>query len=582
MREEHRRIKTIFPKKTVSKRVDKVTYKEGGVTYEATTPTEIVKRIQEDTVSKYSSTSSTPLMDEKINLEIGNFAEKPLADGIFANEKEYPHYFSTWTKRMMDKVKYDPKIPKIAATLTCEEVKQVWKMTKEHKASSFSGRYNAVYKAMATDNCLLKVLTSSMNLPFIAGRPYERWKTYLDIMSFKKQNSIRVDTLRTIVISEADWNASGRIFITRKMMKQAESHFLLPSEHMGGRKNRKSITGALTKRLLIDNSRLLRKPMAIISTDAANCYDRMVHKYVSLACRKWGVPKKVMIALLQPLQQAKHHTRTAYGDSQQFFKGTNFQGAGQGNTGAAPYWTCISTPMIELMKEMKLESEFTSAISQQILTLALISFVDDAELFIMDPSNSPAAIKSKAEKAINVWREVLEVTGGAMRPPKCAWTLVTYQNTSVLKIEKIAKNPGEIHIPNEKFELTPVTRYESTEAREYLGVCQSTEGTETAQLEKMTSQVTEWNQKMKKSTMYREYNMTAVLSRINRSLQYPLPATSISHDDLHTLSNKLCSACLPKFGVVSKFPLKRRYLPYKSQGLQLPDLYLEQGIGQPL
>jgi len=57
-------------------------------------------------------------------------------------------------------------------------------------------------------------------------------------MSFKKKDNIRVNTLRTIAISEADWNAAGRIFITRKMMKQAESLNLLPSEHMGGRKNK--------------------------------------------------------------------------------------------------------------------------------------------------------------------------------------------------------------------------------------------------------------------------------------------------------------------------------------------------------
>jgi len=86
--------------------------------------------------------------------------------------------------------------------------------------------------------------------------------------------------------------------------------------------------------------------------------------------------------------------------------------------------------MIEFMKENDLQAEFTSAISQKIITLALIVFIDDAELFIMDKSNSLNAIMNKAELAINVWREVLEVTGGAMRPPKCAWTLVTYKKFS--------------------------------------------------------------------------------------------------------------------------------------------------------
>lgn len=70
-------------------------------------------------------------------------------------------------------------------------------------------------------------------------------------MSFKKKDSIHVSTLRTKGISEVDWNAAGGIFITRKMMRQAERLSLLPAEHMGGRKNHKAITGAFTQRLMI-------------------------------------------------------------------------------------------------------------------------------------------------------------------------------------------------------------------------------------------------------------------------------------------------------------------------------------------
>ena len=120
-------------------------------------------------------------------------------------------------------------------------------------------------------------------------------------------------------------------------MNQAEKLNLLPKEHLGGRKGQKSIDGAITKRLILDNARLTQKPMIIISTDAANCYDRMVHKYIALMCIKWGLTAAIMKVLLAPLQKAKHYTRTAYGDSSNYFTGQNLQGAGQGNTGSAPY-----------------------------------------------------------------------------------------------------------------------------------------------------------------------------------------------------------------------------------------------------
>jgi len=42
------------------------------------------------------------------------------------------------------------------------------------------------------------------------------------------------------------------------------------------------------------------------------------------------------------------------------------------------------------------------------------------------------------------------------------------------------------------------------------------------------------------------------------------------------ISNKLYSACLPKCGVSSKFPVAFRYLPQQYQGLGLPDMFYEQ------
>ena len=78
---------------------------------------------------------------------------------------------------MIDKVKYTDQIPTLPTQLTTHEVKRVWKITKENKASIFSGRYNAVYKPMAFNHELLQILTSSMNLPLLTGTPYRRWGT---------------------------------------------------------------------------------------------------------------------------------------------------------------------------------------------------------------------------------------------------------------------------------------------------------------------------------------------------------------------------------------------------------------------
>jgi len=73
--------------------------------------------------------------------------------------------------------------------------------------------------------------------------------------------------------------------------------------------------------------------------------------------------EQVLRALLKPLQNAKHYTRTAFGDSPSYYTGNNLQGAGQGNTSAAPFWTCVSSPMITLMKEFGSQAKMKSPMS---------------------------------------------------------------------------------------------------------------------------------------------------------------------------------------------------------------------------
>ena len=578
-REHGRYMKRIFPREMTMKRVDRVTYVCEGIEKEANSPGQIVQEIQKETRDKYTSSCSTPLMEEEIHNLIGNFAQTEYAGEMRKGKISYDR-FPRWTKIMLKRLETDPNIAQQNVTMDTKEIKEVWNRTKEHKASSMSNRYNAVYKSMCKDIHLLKILTHSMNLPFMLGVPYKRWSNYLDIMSFKKNNSINVNTLRTIIISEADWNAAGKIYITKRMMQNAEAQQLLPRGHIGGRKGRKATDGALTKRLALDNSRLLSRPMAIISTDAANCYDRMIHKFIAMSCIKWGVPPKVIKALLEPLHKAKHYTRTAFGDSDVYFGGDGLQGAGQGNTGAAPYWTCVSSHMINVLKDHMMNATFITPLDKKKIELALIAFVDDTELFVTVPNDNIDELIRKAERAINMWREVLEVTGGAMRPSKCAWTILAYDGKYPTKLLSMDKVQGDIHIPTEDGKIAKIDQYCPKQPRKYLGVEQQALGHEDHQLKIMEEKVEKWNQQLRKAPLLQNYNMRATLSKIQKSINYPLPTLSLTETQCDKLSNKLYSKVLPKCGVSSKFPIQFRYLPFRFQGLSLPNMYLNQELNK--
>ena len=567
-----------FPKKTISTRVDKVQYEKNGEIVETNKPKQLIDALQNENKDKYSCTNGTPLMTPTVHKLLGNFAETKCAQDIFYHRTPIPTTIPKWSAKMISKVLYDKNIPNLPQTISTQEVSRTWRITKENKAAPLSGRYNAVYKAFCKSPFTLNILTNAMNVPFLTGMPYERWRNMLDIMTFKSSNSIMVNSLRSIIIAEADWNAAGRIHITRRMMNQAEKYHLLPHEHIGGRKNKKSIEGAITKRLLMENSQLMRRPMIVLSTDAANCYDRVIHKYVAFTCNKWGIPTPVIKALLQPLQQAKHFTRTAYGDSDSFFTGTNLQGVGQGNTGAAPFWTCVSTSMIEILKECGYNSTFISAISLDIVKLALIAFVDDSEIFLTIPSNNLADLITLADRTLNTWREALQVTGGAMRANKCGWTLISYDTKGNLKVRNQCE--GRIYIPEEDGTIKEIARYDPNIARQYLGVLQTADGDDSFQLDKMYADVAVWNNKIAKSKMLPIHNLQALMNRIYKTLTYPLPALTLDYETYHKLSNKLTTTSIPKCNISSKFPRDFRYLPRKYHGLSLPDLYLVQNLAQ--
>jgi len=577
-RDQHSQVRRYFPNKNSnSKKVDRVQIMRDGKWEEISTPRNLIQALQEENKEKYSCTNDTPLMGTRTHQQMGNFAEGRLAKDILYGHVQPNKLFDPWTSEMLEECKLDANIPTIPVMLSESEVKDTWRLSKEKKASSPSGRYNATYKAFCMDDKLTSILTNMMNIPFKLGHPYSRWSTFLDIMAFKKANSTRINTLRSIIISEGDWNAAGRIYVTQKMMQQAESMSLLPEEHLGGRKGRKSIEGAITKRLFLDNSRITQKPVIILSTDAANCYDRMVHKFICMMCRKWGLQEQVLKALLQPLQNARHFTRTAYGDSFQSFTGSNLQGAGQGNTGAAPFWTCVSTAMINILKRHQLNSKWKCPISLETVILTLMAFVDDTEIFLSTKDDDLNALLDLAQETISTWKSVLQASGGDMRSKKCAWILLHYSNDPSIKKNMKLKT---ISIQDEDGIVRKVQRYEEKDSREYLGVHQQADGGNQKQIEILFTKVENWNEKIKASRLPPTLNYIAVFSRIHKSLLYPLPATTIDEDTLQDISNKLYEQSLPKCGINRKFPIDFRDLPHQYHGLGLPNLYLQQEISK--
>jgi hypothetical protein len=99
----------------------------------------------------------------------------------------------------------------------------------------------------------------------------------------------------------------------------------------------------MNKHLVLDILRMKRCAMALMPSDASQCYDRIHHVPCSLALRSAGIPKGPILSSFTTLQESEHHVATAYGILTQSYGGKQcqaqvlqlLQGLGQGN-GTSP------------------------------------------------------------------------------------------------------------------------------------------------------------------------------------------------------------------------------------------------------
>ena len=205
--------------------------------------------------------------------------------------------------------------------------------------------------------------------------------------------------------------------------------------------------------------------------------------------------------------------------------------------------------------------------------MTLMAFVDDTEIFLSVEDDDLNELLELAKKTMNTWKKILQASGGDMRSKKCAWILLHYsKDPAIISSMKSA----EINMRDEDDIIRTVQRYDEEEAREYLGVHQQANGSNERQIEILHTKVDNWNEKIKASRLPPTLNYLAVFTRIHKSLQYPLPATTIPEDSLQKISNKLYEESLPKCGINRKFPIAFRDLPQHFFGLGLPNLYFDQ------
>ena len=460
-----------------------------------------------------------------------------------------------------------------------------WKKMKEHTSSGGLILHFGHMKACSTSSFLSEFESSIVQIPYSTGYSPTPWQEGTIVMIQKRAQVDLVSKLRTLVLTLADFNHNNKI-LGRTTMHHAEKHQLLAKEQYGSRRSKSAIEHAFHKRLTYDIMRQSCINGALCSNDAMSCYDRILHSVASLAYQRLGIPLPPIKCMLQSIQNMKHNLCTSYGDSMWTIssKGTliPYQGILQGNGAAPTTWVVLSTPLLNMMRTARHGGFFTSPITRQSSHYVAFAYVDDTDLLEFnsrDPHITIDEVMEKMQQAVNRWEGGLKTTGGALVPSK-SWVYPVsfkFDEEGEWSYETLAEIDIETTVNDHHDQQRTLPQEEAHTAKKTLGVFLAPDGNNDRAVQELRDTAQTWGEKIKTSHIDKKTAWLATESTILKTLQYPLPALTLSNEECTKIMTPILHTSLPKIRVCRNFPRDVVYGPKEEGGLGLTNLYTFQG-----
>ena len=134
------KLKVVY-KKSDLQRLDRVVVTHNGYPIEINDPYRVEEELRRMNSSKYSSTNDTPMMSEPYLSSVGYLAENRSAQLILNGSFGFHHDATQDERELISRLKRPNNVTDIPITVTQQEYRDAWRMVKERKSSSLSGRH---------------------------------------------------------------------------------------------------------------------------------------------------------------------------------------------------------------------------------------------------------------------------------------------------------------------------------------------------------------------------------------------------------------------------------------------------------
>ena len=320
----------------------------------------------------------------------------------------------------------------------------------------------------------------------------------------KKAQVDLVSKLRTLVLTEADFNYNNKI-LGRRTLQHAEAQHMIAKEQYGSRAGKCAIDHVVHKRLTYDIMRQTRINGALCSNDAMSCFDRIVHSVAILAYRRLGIPHPPLHCMFESIQNMTHSIRTSFGDYKWTIssKGTliPYQGILQGNGASPATWVVLSTPLLNMMRKAGHGGHFKSPITKESFHFVGYAYVDDTDLVefnALDPNITIDEVMANMQQALDRWEGGLKATGGALVPAK-SWVYpisFSFDTEGAWSYELVEDIDNHITVRDCNDNRHDLEQKEPHESMKTLGVYLAPDGNNRTAVQKMKEAAFAWGDKI--------------------------------------------------------------------------------------
>ncbi len=370
--------------------------------------------------------------------------------------------------------------------------------------------------------------------------------------------------LIAILLMEADFNASNNIIHGVRMMGQARDHNSMLVE-IYSKKYRMADNGTLTKTLFFDIAHQARTTAAIASVNASNCYNRIAHAIALLVFQTFGIPESAIESMLGAIDDMKFFLGTGFGDSKRFAGGgvsVKVQGLTQGNGATPSGWAVISIVILRASGKKGHGAKFRCPITILSAYISTILYVDNMDLLHInfDHGKSIDDAHAAIKNSVNSWGNLLIATGGALKPKKCFYLIISFEwvcGEWKYKDNSINGRFG-VTVPLPGGSSAAIVHHPVTHAEKILGAMTSPDGTSSGTIQQMQKKAQQWVDAFRNSHLHHRNVCFLLQVQFWPWVGYSLCNSMASYKELENALQRQYYLILPLGGVIRTAPLNCR------------------------